>query len=45
MKGNKGVLLTIAEPARVCVIKTNKLIIGSQTPEKLMEAISEQLDK
>jgi len=39
LKGNRGVLLTIEKGTRFCFLKTNKLIIGSQRPEGLLEAI------
>lgn len=38
-KGDKGVLISLSGDVRVCLFKTRKLIIGSQTPEKLVSAI------
>ena len=35
LKGNRGLLLTLAHNVRVCVIKTDRVIIGSEAPEKL----------
>jgi len=42
LKGNKGVLLTLSSDTRVCISKTKKLIIGSQMPEKLFDALVKQ---
>ena len=39
LKGNEGLLLTLIKETRVCLFKTNKLIIGSKEPEKLVRAI------
>jgi hypothetical protein len=38
-RGDRGVLLTLSEDTRVCLFRVRSLIIGSQEPEKLLEAI------
>jgi len=35
LKGNRGLLLTLDHNVRVCVVKTDRVIIGSEAPEKL----------
>jgi len=35
MKGNKGLLLSLTHKVRVCLLKTNRVIIGCNDPEKL----------
>lgn len=42
IKGNKGVLLSLSNDSRVCLVKVKKLIIGSQVPEKLFDALVKQ---
>jgi hypothetical protein len=39
MKGNTGVLLTLNHDIKVCFAKTNKLLIGSLTPEKFRSTL------
>jgi hypothetical protein len=39
MKGNKGVLLKLNQDINVCFTKTNKLLIGSLTPEKFRASL------
>jgi hypothetical protein len=39
MKGNKGVLLKLNRDMKVCFTKTNKLLIGSLTPEKFRSSL------
>jgi hypothetical protein len=39
MKGNSGVLLTLDCDIKACLTKTNKLLIGSLTPEKLKSSL------
>jgi hypothetical protein len=39
LKGNQGVLLTLMTRKKFCIVKTNKLIIGSQDSQKLIAAI------
>ena len=45
LKGNRGVLLTLLNQTRICLAKTNLLIIGSEEPEKLLEAIERKKSK
>ncbi len=42
-RGDRGVLLTLSEDTRVCLFRVRRLIIGSQGPERLLEAIKEKL--
>jgi hypothetical protein len=39
LKGNRGVLFILAKSQRFCMVKIDKLIVGSQEPERLLEAI------
>lgn len=39
MKGSRGVLLILARELRVCVTKTDRVIIESASPEKLRSAL------
>lgn len=39
MKGTRGVLLTLSREVRTCISKTNRLIIGSASPERLKIAL------
>jgi hypothetical protein len=39
LKGNKGLLLSLKEPIRPCLLKTTKVIIGTDEPEALAAAI------
>lgn len=40
LKGSKGVLLTLSRDMRVCLGRTKRVIVGSQRPDELVEAIN-----
>jgi hypothetical protein len=40
LKGNEGVLLTLSRDMKICLGRTKHVIIGSQRPDKLVEAIN-----
>ncbi len=39
MRGDRGVLLSVHKEIRVCMTKTHRFLIGSQTPESLAQAL------
>jgi len=39
LKGNSGVLFILAKRQKFCIVRTDKLIVGSQEPARLLEAI------
>jgi hypothetical protein len=39
MKGNRGVLISLERDVRVCITKTNRVIVGSATPERLKASL------
>jgi len=41
MKGDKGVLLELTHTVRVCLSKTDRVIIGVNAPEKLIAALGD----
>jgi hypothetical protein len=40
LKGNRGVLISLACDVRVCIIKTDRVIVGSYNPEKLKASLN-----
>jgi len=40
LKGNKGVLISMARDVRVCIMKTNRVIVESASPEKLKASLN-----
>jgi hypothetical protein len=42
IKGNRGLLLSLTHKVRVCVLKTNQVIIGCNDPEKLKVSLGKE---
>ena len=40
LKGNKGIFLTLINPKRISLCKTDKLLIESKDPQKLLDIIA-----
>ncbi len=39
VRGNRGVLLELTEPRRVCIVQAKRFLLGSREPERLVAAI------
>ncbi len=39
MRGNRGLLLSLTHKVKVCLVKTDQVIIGCNAPEKLKDSI------
>lgn len=39
IRGDRGVLLALTHNVRVCITKTNRIIVGVNSPEKLISAL------
>ena len=39
VRGNRGALLELAEPRRVCIVQAKRFLLGSREPERLVAAI------
>jgi hypothetical protein len=42
LRGDRGVLLELSEPRRVCAFHTERFLLGSQEPERLAVAIGKE---